>query len=121
MRNAAQAAQRFFDSISRDLDLVHVCIDDLLITSPNSDEHIQHLTPLFQRLSDNEIVVVPDNCELGKVKLTFLGQEITREDTKPSEDKVRAGLEYVVLPSLYKWFIVIFVKRQNRITTGLVV
>ncbi|CAI2733638.1 unnamed protein product [Schistosoma spindalis] len=43
LRNAAQTFQSFIDSIVRDLDFVHVYIDDLLIASSNVDEHYQHL------------------------------------------------------------------------------
>jgi hypothetical protein len=98
LRNAAQTFQRFIDSITRDLDFVHVYIDDLLVASSNVDEHYQHLTLLFQRLSDNRIIVNPDKCELGKTELIFLGHKITPEGISPSEDKVRAIVEYT-LPS----------------------
>ena len=57
-------------------DFVHVYIDDLLIASSNVDEHYQHLTLLFQRLSDNGIIVNPDKCELGKKEIKFLGHVI---------------------------------------------
>ncbi|CAH8528937.1 unnamed protein product [Schistosoma haematobium] len=94
LRNAAQTFQRFIDSIVRDLEFVHVYIDDLLIASSNVDEHYQHLTLLFQRLSDNGIVVNPDKCELGKREIIFLGHVIKQEGTLPCEDKVQAIKEY---------------------------
>ncbi|CAH8679458.1 unnamed protein product [Schistosoma haematobium] len=94
LRNAAQTFQRFIDSIVRDLDFVHVYIDDLLIASSNVDEHYQHLTLLFQRLSDNGIVVNPDKCELGKREIIFLGHVIKQEGILPCEDKVQAIKEY---------------------------
>ena len=100
LRNAAQTFQRFIDSITRDLDFVHVYIDDLLIASSNVDEHYHHLTLLFQRLSDNQIVVNADKCELGRSELVFLGHKITREGIQPCEDKVRAILEYPMPSSL---------------------
>ncbi|KAH9586005.1 hypothetical protein MS3_00007070 [Schistosoma haematobium] len=94
LRNAAQTFQRFIDSIVRDLDFVHVYIDDLLIASSNVDEHYQHLTLLFQRLPDNGIVVNPDKCELGKREIIFLGHVIKQEGILPCEDKVQAIKEY---------------------------
>ncbi|CAH8618677.1 unnamed protein product [Schistosoma mattheei] len=100
LRNAAQTFQRFIDSIVRDLDFVHVYIDDLLIASSNVDEHYQHLTLLFQRLSDNGIVVNPDKCELGKREIIFLGHVIKQEGILPCEDKVQAIKEYNVPSSL---------------------
>ncbi|CAH8648714.1 unnamed protein product [Schistosoma haematobium] len=100
LRNAAQTFQRFIDSIVRDLDFVHVYIDDLLIAPSNVDEHYQHLTLLFQRLSDNGIVVNPDKCELGKREIIFLGHVIKQEGILPCEDKVQAIKEYNVPSSL---------------------
>ena len=101
LRNAAQTFQRFIDSVTRDLDFVHVYIDDLLIASSNVDEHYHHLTLLFQRLSDNRIVVNMDKCELGKQQLVFLGHKVSHEGIKPCEDKVRTIREYT-LPSTIK-------------------
>ncbi|CAI2730875.1 unnamed protein product [Schistosoma spindalis] len=100
LRNAAQTFQRFIDSIVRDLDFVHVYIDDLLIASSNVDEHYQHLTLLFQRLSDNGIVVNPEKCELGKSEIIFLGHIIRQEGILPCEDKIRAIKEYNVPSSI---------------------
>lgn len=100
LRNAAQTFQRFIDSVTRDLDFVHVYIDDLLIASSNVDEHYHHLTLLFQRLSDHRIVVNPDKCEFGKKELIFLGHTISKEGIKPCEDKVRAVLDYPMPDSI---------------------
>lgn len=72
LRYAAQAFQRFIDSITQGLDFVHIYIDDLLTAPPNVDEHIQHLTLLYQSLSDSWIVVSPGKCELGKTELPLL-------------------------------------------------
>ncbi|CAH8467182.1 unnamed protein product [Schistosoma bovis] len=79
---------------------LYVYIDDLLIASSNVDEHYQHLTLLFQRLSDNGIVVNPDKCELGKREIIFLGHVIKQEGILPCEDKVQAIKEYNVPSSL---------------------
>ncbi|CAI2729547.1 unnamed protein product [Schistosoma spindalis] len=100
LRNAAQIFQRFIDSIVRDLDFVHVSIDDLLIASSNVDEHYQHLKLLFQRLSDNGIVVNTEKCELGKSEIIFLGHIIRQEGILPCEDKIRTIKEYNVPSSI---------------------
>ncbi|CAH8628270.1 unnamed protein product, partial [Schistosoma intercalatum] len=94
LRNSAQTFQRFIDSIVRDLDFVHVYIDDLLFASSSADEHYQHLAHLFQRHSDNGIVVHPDKCELCKLEIMFLGHINKQEGILPCEDKVRAVREY---------------------------
>lgn len=81
LHNSAQAFQKFVDSITRQL-IYFASIDDLLITSSNADEHVQHSTRLFQILSNRQTVINFDKFELGRTKLSFLGQEITREVLK---------------------------------------
>lgn len=98
--NAIQIFQWFIDSIKRNLDFVHVYIDHLSIASLDVDEHTQHMTLLFQRLSDNEIVASPDKYEVGETELTFPSHEITRKSLKVCEDAVCAILDYAILPSI---------------------
>lgn len=102
LRNDAQMFQRHTCSIAPGLDFVHVYVDDLLVALPNKDEHIQHSPLLFQRLSGNRILANPDKCEHSKIKLTFIGQEITRGGIKPSDDEVRAIVDYDVPSSIKK-------------------
>lgn len=59
LRNADETFQKFMDNMKRDLNFVYFYIDNLIVVSPNVDEHIQHLTPLSQSLSDNRTVVEP--------------------------------------------------------------
>ena len=48
LRNAAQTFQRFMDQVLRGLHFCYDYIDDLLIASPNPEEHKQHLWSVFE-------------------------------------------------------------------------
>ena len=50
LKNAAQTFQRLMDRITQDLDGVFVYLDDILIASKSPQEHLAHLTALFQTL-----------------------------------------------------------------------
>ncbi len=51
LRNAAQTFQRFMDQVLRGLPFAYGYIDDILIASANSEEHIQHLKAVFERFA----------------------------------------------------------------------
>ena len=94
LRNTVQTLQRFMDSMTSDLNFVHVYNDDPIIASSNVDKHSQHQTPLFHRISDNGITVNPDNCELGKQEIKFLDYSVKQEGSLSCEDEVRVIMEY---------------------------
>ena len=50
LRNAAQTFLRFMDQVLRGLDFVHNYIDDVLIASPDAEEHKQHLRRVLEPL-----------------------------------------------------------------------
>ena len=59
LRNAAQTFQRFVDRVFQGLPFVYMYIDDVLIASKSAEEHKQHLTMVFRRLSEYGIIVNP--------------------------------------------------------------
>jgi hypothetical protein len=65
LKNAAQAFQRFMDTVCQGLDFVFVYADDILVASKDAAEHEAHLRQLFQRLQDRhqcrQVPVWPHN------------------------------------------------------------
>ena len=90
LRNAAQTCQRFVDEVLRDLDFCYEYIDDVLVASTSEDEHEQHLCTLYQRFSDNGVLLIPAKCVFGATGLTFLSYTFSAEGTRPLEEKVAA-------------------------------
>ncbi|CAH8604747.1 unnamed protein product [Schistosoma rodhaini] len=94
LKNAAQTFQRFMDEVTRGLDFVFVYIDDVLIASSSTEEHIQHLHTLFERFKSYGVVINPSKCIFGASSLEFLGHHIDSQGIKPLEDKVKAITSY---------------------------
>ena len=88
LRNAAQTFQRFIDQVLRGLHFCYVYIDDVLVVSPNAEEHEEHLQTVFQRLSEHGIIINPDKCEFGVPQPNFLGHKVIGQGIQPMEEKV---------------------------------
>ena len=93
IRNAARTFQHFMDQVLRGVHFCYDYIDDLLIASPNTEEH-KHLRSVFEQLQDHGVVSNPAKCELGVTLLQFLGHQIDSHGIRPLEDKVRVVREF---------------------------
>ena len=90
LKNAAQAFQRLMDSVCAGLEFVFVYLDDILVASESEEQHVKHLTALFDRLEDNGLVVKVEKCLLGVPEIDFLGHKVSRDGILPLPAKVRA-------------------------------
>ncbi|CAH8665383.1 unnamed protein product [Schistosoma margrebowiei] len=94
LKNAAQTFQRYMDEVTRGLEFVFVYIDDVLIASSSTEEHVQHLHTLFERFKSYGVVINPSKCIFGASSLEFLGHHIDSQGIKPLEEKVKAISSY---------------------------
>ena len=62
LRNSGQTFQRFIDHVTRGLDFVFVCLDDLLVTSVDHKTHKKHLQILFNCLAEYGNIISPEKC-----------------------------------------------------------
>lgn len=93
LRNAAQTFQRFIDEVLRGLDFCFAYIDDLLIASSSSEEHLKHLKHLrlvLERLENHGILVNVAKSRFGVPSLDILGHHVDATGIRPLEDKVHA-------------------------------
>ncbi len=116
-KNAAQAFQKFMDTVCQGLDFVFVYVDDILVASKDAEEHERHLRQLFHRLQEHGLVINVAKCQFGRASLDFLGHRITAKGVSPLPDKVEAihqfqqpvtvkGLqEFVGMINFYRRFI----------------
>nr|CAH8856759.1 unnamed protein product [Trichobilharzia regenti]CAH8862441.1 unnamed protein product [Trichobilharzia regenti] len=102
LKNAAQTFQRFMDQVTQGLDFVFVYIDDVLIASSSMEEHMQHLSLLFQRFEQFGVVINPKKCIFGSPSIEFLGHRITAEGIRPTEDKIETIKNFPEPDSLKK-------------------
>ncbi|CAE1251459.1 unnamed protein product [Acanthosepion pharaonis] len=88
LRNAAQSFQRLIDEALRGLLHSFAYIDDLLVASANMDDHVRHVTQVFQRLEHFGLKINPDKCVFAVPKLNFLRYEIDGSGITPVAEKV---------------------------------
>ena len=94
LRNAAQTFQRFMDQVCRGLESVYVYLDDILVASENSEQHLLHLRKLFERLAQHGVTINPEKCCFGCAEVSFLGHQLSAEGITPLTDKVQAIMDY---------------------------
>ena len=92
--NATQTFQRHMDNLLRELDFVGCFIDDLIVYSKLHEEHIQHLTAIFDILRAHKLTINPEKCEFGKDEVTYLGYTINHFGYEPPADRVQAIASY---------------------------
>ena len=59
-------------------DSMIIYIDDILVYSKTAKEHTEHLEKVLQKLRSNKLYAKGDKCDWGKLRITFLGHELTQ-------------------------------------------
>nr|VZI00474.1 unnamed protein product [Spirometra erinaceieuropaei] len=90
LRNASQTFQRFGDRVLRGLPFVYAYIDDLLVATSTAEEHMEHLTTVFDRLKQFGVVLNPFKCVFGVPSLEFLGHLVDSQGIRPLPSKIAA-------------------------------
>ena len=90
LRNSAQTFQRYIDEILADFTFAHPYIDDILIASPNTSEHIQHLRLVFSRLQEANLQINWSKCNFVKPSVTFLGHTISDHGHSPLVNRLQS-------------------------------
>ena len=65
-------------------------LDDVLIFSKSREEHMRHLTLVFDRLKYFGLILNKDKCIFDVEEIVFLGHKVNREGVAPLESKVTA-------------------------------
>lgn len=94
LRNASQTFQRFMDEVLRGLDYCFGYADDILVFSPDSTTHQEHLKTLFQRLAEYGILINTNKCTFGQTEVNFLGYKVTATGIQPLDAKIQAVKDY---------------------------
>ena len=108
-----------------------VYIDDVLCFSNNYEEHIEHLSAIFDRLRSANLKLNPKKCYFAREEVTYLGHTISSEGIRVDQEKVKAVLDfprpksakevrsYLGLCSYYRRFIKDFAKIANPLNAVL--
>ena len=125
--NAPATFQRLMDKVMKKYlgKFVLVYLDDLTIYSKTFEEHVQHLSLIFQTLRDAQLKLNKDKCHFFLHVITFLGHEISWQGIRPDEEKLIKVKEFprptnlqtlrgfLGLASYYRKFIKDFSKRAK--------
>ena len=87
LKNAAQALQRLMDTVCNGLHFVFVYLDDILVSSTSTEQHMLHLREVFHRLSTHGLVI---KCQFGTKTIDYLGHQITSQGAIPLPAKLEA-------------------------------
>ncbi|GFX14057.1 retrovirus-related Pol polyprotein from transposon 17.6 [Trichonephila clavipes] len=72
---------------------VSVYMDDVIITSPSFNEHLDHLNQVFTLLRDAGLTLNKDKCHFARDKLKYLGLDISKVGIETDHSKVKAITE----------------------------
>jgi hypothetical protein len=75
---------------------VQVFMDDILVYSKTLEEHIQHLTLVFQVLDKHQFYIKESKCLFPQPSLEYLGHVITSEDIATDPSKVAVVKQWPV-------------------------
>ena len=90
LKNAPPYFQRQMDHILIDLPFCRCYIDDIIVWSKSTEEHIRNLEEIFKRLREAGLKVRPRKCVFGADSIDFLGHRIFANSLQPQEEKLAA-------------------------------
>lgn len=98
LKNAPSTFQRVMDNVLREFQgkFCFVYMDDIIVFSTSLQEHIEHISKIFQVLNDTNLKVNLDKTEFLRKEIAFLGHVVTTEGVKPNPDKIRAVKEFPI-------------------------
>jgi cleavage and polyadenylation specificity factor subunit 1 len=82
------------DAVLHGIQGVFVYIDDILVASSTTEQHIKDLEMVFQRLSEHGLLLRRDKCKFGVSSCKFLGHHVDASGIRPLPEKVKAVKEF---------------------------
>ena len=79
------------DKVLKGLDFVYCYIEDVLVASEITGEHLHHLERLFAHLRTYGILINALKCTLADSEVRFLGFHVSVEDLKLLSEKIDAN------------------------------
>ena len=70
-------------------------IDDILVFSENCEEHLKHLSQVFNWLNHYGLILNKEKCIFEAPQLDFLGHRVSAEGVKPLDAKVEAIRDFL--------------------------
>ena len=71
-----------------------IYLDDLIVFSRTTEEHLHHLHIVFDRLREYNLKLKPSKCSLFKEEINYLAHKVSKAGIQPSNINVKAIAEY---------------------------
>jgi hypothetical protein len=81
---------------------VVVYFDDILVYSPNKENHIQHVRELLCVLRREKFYASPIKCSFMKDSVLFLGYVVSKDGLAADESKVAAVRDWPIHTTLHE-------------------
>lgn len=96
LKNAPPTFQRIVNNVLRDFlfKFVIVYLDDFLVFSTSEEEHFQHLSQIFKKLSEAGFTLSPDKCIFFQPQIHYLGHLISHKSIRPSPNLVQSVQDF---------------------------
>jgi hypothetical protein len=88
LRNAGNTFQGRMDRVLSSLNFIFAFLDDIIVASRSTSEHLQHLWQLFQPLQVASLVINREKCVFGVAAVDFLGHGASVAGTSPIASNV---------------------------------
>ena len=90
MATAPAIFQRTMETLFRDLPMVVVYIDDILVAERSHEDHFANLAQVLRQLEDTGIRLKKEKCSFCLSQVEYLGHWISAKGLQPSMTKVQA-------------------------------
>ena len=82
--------QRQMDTLLQGFSGVTVYIDDILVTGSSTEDHLQNLQKVLEKLQSAGLRLNMDKCFFLRPSITYLGHVIDKEGLHPTQEKIQA-------------------------------
>lgn len=81
--------QRTLESLLANIPMCRPYLDDIIISGRNTQEHLENLSKVFQRLEESGLKLQKSKCELFRESVVYLGHTLDSQGLRPLPQKIR--------------------------------
>jgi RNase H-like domain found in reverse transcriptase/Reverse transcriptase (RNA-dependent DNA polymerase) len=94
LRKAGQTFQRFMDTVLAGMPFCFIYMDDVLVDSPNHEQHLVDLRLVLEKLQQHGLVFDGEKCQFGVAELNYLGHHVQASGIQPMACRVEAMVKF---------------------------
>lgn len=90
LKVAPSLFQQIMDTMLADLEFAVAYLDDVLIKSKNTKEHLEHIRAVFKKIEEYGFKVSSEKCDFFMSEIKYLGQIINAKGRRPDPKRAEA-------------------------------